>query len=233
MNLLELTEPLFQHICRLNRAARKNAPSEYEAVRAEIRELFETMAEKSRSEHRLATQFQKIELPLIYFVDSVIAESRLHWAQEWNQNRLAFERQELAGDERFFELMDETIAERGDDAAERLAIYYTCLGLGFTGWYSGQPEILKRKMVEVAPRIRSFVESDDAARICPSAYEHTNTANLPLPVGTRLLGIVIVFVGLLLVVVVANIWLFRSSSSDLYQALENVSKNDPAAGAQR
>lgn len=233
MNLLELTEPLFQYICRLNRAARKNAPSEYEGVRAEIRELFESMAEKSRSDHRLATQYQKMELPLIYFVDSVVAESRLSWAPEWNSNRLAFERQELAGDERFFELLEETMAERGEEAAERLAVFYTCLGLGFTGWYAGQPEVIKRKMVELAPRIRSYVESDDTARICPDAYEHTNKTNLPLPVGTRLLGIVIIFVGLLLVVIAANVWLFRASSSDLYQALENVSKNDPAAGAQR
>ncbi len=233
MNLLELTEPLFQYICRLNRAARKNAPSEYETVRSELRELFETMAEKSRSDHRLASQYQKMELPLVYFVDSVISESRLQWAQEWNQNRMAFERQELAGDERFFELLDETIAERGEESAERLAVYYTCLGLGFTGWFAGQPEVIKRKMVELAPRIRSFVESDDTARICPDAYEHINTANLPLPVGTRLVGIAIVFIGLLLVVIVANVWLFRTSSSDLYRALDTVSKNDPAAGAPR
>ncbi len=233
MNLLELTEPLFQFICRLNRAARKNAPSEHEAVRAEIRELFRSMSEKSLVEHTLAMQYGKMELSLIYFVDSVIAESRLHFASEWNQNRLAYERQELAGDQHFFELLDETMAERGEDVAERLAVFYTCLGLGFTGWNAGQPEVIKRKMAELAPRIRSFVESDDAARICPDAYQHTNTSNLPLPVGTRLLGIIIVFVGLLLVVIFANISLFRSSSSDLRQALDGVSKNDPAAGAQR
>jgi type VI secretion system protein ImpK len=233
MNLLELTEPLFQFVCRLNRVARKNAPSDYEAVRAEIRGLFESMAGKSRSDHQLATQYQKVELPLIYFVDSVIADSRLHYAMEWNQNRLAYERQELAGDQHFYELLDESLAERGEEAAERLAVFYTCLGLGFVGWNTGQPEVIKRKMVELAPRIRNFVESDDSAKICPDAYKHTNTANLPLPVGTKLLGIVILFVGLVLVVAVANIILFQESSSNLYQALDSVRKNDPAAGAQR
>ena len=123
--------------------------------------------------------------------------------------------------------------KEGEEAAERLAVFYTCLGLGFVGWNTGQPEVIKRKMVELAPRIRNFVESDDSAKICPDAYKHTNTANLPLPVGTKLLGIVILFVGLVLVVAVANIILFQESSSNLYQALDSVRKNDPAAGAQR
>ena len=228
MNLLDLTEPLFQHVCRLNRVARKSANLDYETARSEVRELFDGMAEKSRSDHRLAQQYQKIEPALVYFVDSIISESRLHFAAEWNQNRLAFERQELAGDERFFDLLDETLADRNEDAAERLAVFYTCLGLGFSGWFSGQPDMLRRKMVEIAPRIRRFVESDDSARICPDAYEHTNTVNLPLPVGTRLIGIAIIFCGLILVVLAANIYLFRSSSADLYRSLNEVQKHDPA-----
>jgi type VI protein secretion system component VasF len=229
MKLPDLTEPLFQYVCRLNRVARKGASIEYEAVRSEVRDLFSKMAEASKSDHRLAGQYQRVELPLIFFVDSLISESRLHFASEWNDNRLAFERQELAGDERFYELLEETMADRGDDAPERLVVYYTCLGVGFSGWYSGQPDVLRRKMMEMAPRIRTFVESDDAARICPEAYEHTNTANLPLPVGTRLIGIGILFVGLILVVVVANIYLFRTSSAELRRALDTVTAHDPAS----
>lgn len=254
MNLLDLTEPLFQHVCRLNRAARKAATLDpeaarsvdsaagssnreiiaatldYEAARSEVRELFAEMAEKSRSDHRLAQQYQKIEPALVYFVDSIVAESSLHFATEWNQNRLAFERQLLAGDQRFFDMLDETLAEKGDDAAERLAVFYTCLGLGFLGWFAGQPEMLRRKMAEIAPRIsiKRLVESDDSARICPDAYEHTNLIDLPLPVGPRLIGIAIVFCGLILVVFAANIYLFRASSADLSRALAEVAKHDPA-----
>lgn len=229
MTLLELTEPLFQYICRLNRVARKSATIEYETVRSEVRELFVTMKDQSVSEHRLAEQYQLVELPLIFFTDATISESRLHFAMEWNQNRMAFERQELAGDERFFELLDETLHQHGEEASERLAVFYTCLGLGFSGWYSGQPEVLKRKMVELAPRIRAFVESDESARICGSCYEHTDTSNLPLPVATRLIGIAIIFIGVLFVVGAANVYLFREASSDLFKALDQVKQNDPAA----
>ncbi len=233
MTLLELTEPLFQFVCRLNRVARKNAPSNYDDVRSDIGALFATMEEKSRSEHRLSSQYRKMEPALIYFVDSVIAESRLPYASTWHQDRLAYAKDELSGDERFFELLDQTQTERGEEAAERLAVFYTCLGLGFTGMYAGQHDEIKRRMETLAPRIRNFVESDDSARICPSAYEHVNTANLPLPVGTRLLGIVILFVGLLIIVVMTNVVLFKSASSELSTSLDKIIKNDPAAGSKR
>ena len=60
MTLLELTEPLFQYICRLNRVARKNAPIEYQTVKSELHELFTKIEEKSLTEHRLAEQYQKV-----------------------------------------------------------------------------------------------------------------------------------------------------------------------------
>jgi type VI secretion system protein ImpK len=228
MNLPDLTEPLFQFICRLNRQARKNAHVEFESVRTEVGELLTKMEDQADTDPRLAAQYRAVELPLLFFVDSMIAGSRLPFAAEWHQNRLAFDRNELSGDERFFELLDETMADSSEDATERLVIFYTCIGLGFTGRFAGQPEVLHRKALEIAPRIRAFIEHDDFAKICAETYEHLNTANLPMPVGSRLVGIAIVFVGLLLVVAAANFYLFRTSWADLDQALESISAHDPA-----
>jgi type IV/VI secretion system ImpK/VasF family protein len=230
MNLQELTEPVFQYVCRLNRVARKSATIDYETVRTDVTEMLGSMSDKARSDIRLSQQFNKVELPLIFFIDALISESRLHFAMEWNQNRLAFDRQELAGDERFFEMLDETMHERGDDAAERLAVFYTCLGLGFAGWYSGQPDVLKRKMMEIAPRIRSFVEIDESARICPDAYEKTDDRNLVLPPTSKLvpwfIGISVLIVGVGFVY-----WdSFRSSSKELERSLEQIITQDQGAG---
>ena len=36
----------------------------------------------------------------------MISESSLPFAAQWNQNRLAYERNELAGDEKFFDLLE-------------------------------------------------------------------------------------------------------------------------------
>src|SRR5262245_30537261 len=120
MTLLQLTEPLFQYMCRLNRLARRStAPAkssgdtsfvslsreaaktaapvvatrgaslDYTVARSEIKALLEDMVAKAATDMRLSQQMRKVELPLIFFVDSMISESTLPFAAEWNQNRMA------------------------------------------------------------------------------------------------------------------------------------------------
>jgi len=226
MRLLELTEPLFQYICRLNRGARKTATVDFDTVRAEIRQLLADMAERAKADPRVASQFETVEPALVYFVDDMIATSPLPFAEMWSLNRLAYERGELAGNQAFFVLLGATLAARGEGTTEALAVFYICLGLGFVGWLAGQPQKIQDYMAQIAPRIRHLMENDAGARLCPDAYE-ANTADLPRPVGPRLIGIVIVFTGLLLVVAAANIFLFRTSSADLSRALEEISQHDP------
>src|SRR6185369_5068861 len=79
-------------------AAARGASLDDVVARAEIKALLEDMMAKAATDLRLSQQARKIELPLIFFVDSMISESSLSFASHWNQNRLAYERQELAGD---------------------------------------------------------------------------------------------------------------------------------------
>lgn len=226
--LLDHCEPLFQAVCRLNRMGRKGATVDYATARTEIEALLETLASSTRGDLGLAEQFRKVELPLIFFVDSMLAESALPFAAEWNRNRLAYARNELAGDEKFFDLLEATIQDKGEGADERLAVFYTCIGLGFTGWYGGQPEFLRKRMLEIAPRVRAFVDTDEAGLITPDAYQHTNTANLPLPMAASLVPLLIVLTGLFLVVAAVNVFTFRSASAELNEAVDSIVARDPA-----
>jgi len=231
MTLLELCEPLFLYVCRLNRSARKGGAVQYDRVRSEVDAIFDQMRSRAAAEPRLITQYEKTELPLIFFVDSMIAESDLPFAKEWHRNRKAFEFDELAGDDRFWELLDGTLEERGPEADERLAIFYTCIGLGFTGFYAGQSEYLRNKMLQVSARLHGAMDTDIEKRICPDAYEHTDTSNLVEPPGVKLMGIGLVLVGLAIVVFVTNIFLFRWTSEELVAAVGKVLSQRAAATA--
>src|SRR5204862_5623033 len=134
---------------------------------------------------------------------SMISESSLSFAAEWNQNRLAFDRQELAGDEKFFDLLEEAEKDPSDDASERLAIFYICIGLGFTGIYFKQPEFLRKTMLSIAPRIRHLIEADQNAKICPETYEGADTRNLIEPPGSRMVLVAMIFLGCTLAVLIA------------------------------
>lgn len=233
MALLVVCEPLFQYVCRLNRSARKGVDLVGSAVRGEIEDLFKEMEANAASDPDLATQFEKVKMPLIFFVDFMIKESQLNFAGEWQD--IAGDYGEFAGYERFYDLLDETLGENTPAANERLAVFYTCLGLGFTGFYAGQPEYLRRKASEIAGRVRGMMDIDETIRVCPEAYENVDTTNLIEPPGAKLTGIAIVVIGLILVVFAVNITLFLQSQSKLDNALEKINNfhqsNAPLAQA--
>ena len=222
MTLLDTCEPLFQYMCRLNRSARKGGNYELNQVLAEIKGMLAEAKSKALGAN-LAEQFDKIELPLMFFCDFMIKESALPWAREWKE--LAFERHEMAGDEKFFDLLEETLKDKAPGANERLAVFYTCIGIGFTGWYTGQPEYLRRKMKEIAARLQSAGQFADAQRICSDAYEKVDTRDLVEPPGTKLIGIGIALVGLVIVLFFVYGYLYHDSAEKLKTALSKVTDN--------
>jgi type VI protein secretion system component VasF len=223
MKLTELCEPLFQYICLLNRSARKGAAYDRDQVRGELEVMFADMASKAASDSNLHQQYEMVEAPLLFFADATVRESSLPFANDWRD--MAHERADLIdadGGAAFFDLLDDTLRDQSYVAADRLAIFYTCMGLGFTGWYAGQPEFLRKRMLEIATRTRSPTEVDSASRIVPEAYEHVNTSNLIDPPGTSLMGIGIVLVGLIVVLFAANAYFYRSNSQSLNDSIGNI-----------
>lgn len=227
LTLPELCEQLFQYVCMVNRVARTPSPDlDFAALRDTVQSALIRMKERAKDDLRLAAQVKRMEPPLIFFVDSMIAESALSIAPQWHKNRLAYERDELAGDEKFFDLLDETLAEPGAEADERLMVYYTCLGLGFTGWYAGQPEYLRQKMKAIAKRLEGSIDRVQTARLTPEAYEHLDARNLVEPPGVKLATLGIVFAGLLFIVAGVNFYLFREASSTLAESLRLILPHD-------
>jgi type IV/VI secretion system ImpK/VasF family protein len=231
MTLLEVCEPLFQYICRLNRAGRKGASFEFASVRSEVLGLLEEAKSRAASDFKLAAQYKAVELPLIFFVDAMIAESKLPWAKKWGNDRLAFKRDELAGDEKFFDLLDATMKDPSDEASERLTVFFTCLGLGFTGFYFSQPEYLRQKMQDIALRIRGYVESNSQARICPEAYERTDTRDLVEPPTGRVWLMLVIFLICAVTALGCNMYFFSKATGGLKDSLKVILDHDPQAQA--
>ncbi len=194
MKLLELYEDIFQYVCRLNRVAKTQVQPEFSRIRFEIKDLLERPGREALSEVRLASQVKRLELPMLFFMDNLICTSRLKFAPQWAEKRLASERNELAGDERFFDLLEQDLADTSEEAAERLAVYYVCLGLGFTGMYQAQPDKIRAYTEQIFPRVRHWIDNDPRTKISEEAYQHTDTRVLTEPPGRKMIVVVIVFV---------------------------------------
>ena len=211
----------------LNRMGRAQGNlTNYDQLRSEIEQLLAGIRNSAEADPALKVQWQQLELPLIFFIDSMISESGLAVAAKWNGNRLAYDRKELAGDEKFFDLLDETLNDRSDEASQRLVVFYTCIGLGFAGWYSGQPEYLRGKMLDISQRIRTAMETDNTVRICPETYLNVDTRDLVEPPTSKLGGIAIVFAGLCLIVVMVEAYLFHAASLSLTASLNAISSQE-------
>jgi type VI protein secretion system component VasF len=221
MRLVEICEPLFQYICTLNRSARMGGGIyDQSQVRADLKQILADMHYQAERDVSVGQRYDEIELVLLFFVDSMIKRSALSFAEDWED--LAYERKEMAGEDKFFELLDRTLADKSEAATDKLAVFYTCLGLGFTGWHTGHPDLLRKKMLEISARVRPMLEANAQAHICPDAYAHLNTANLIEPPASSLVGIGIGLVGLVLVLLVTYVYLYRDSTSQLTQALKSI-----------
>lgn len=221
MTLLELCEPLFQYVCRLNRSVRKGVRPDVSQTRAELKSILADIRAKAGADRGLSLGFDKIRLPLIFFVDFMVRDCGA-FGKSWQDLANEESPPQLGGDEKLFDLLDETLKESGEGANERLAVFYSMIGLGFTGWYAGQPEYLRKKMLEVSSRIRGQLELDETAKVCPEAYEKINTADLVQPPGSRLVGIAIAMVGLILVVFAANVVAYLDHRDRLGESLMKV-----------
>lgn len=226
--LFDLYEPLFQYVCMLNRFA---GAGDTEAIQcADLRKVIVSLLDDikagAKGDPILDMQTSKLEMPILFFVDSMIAESQLKCAGDWHKNRLAYEKNELAGDEKFYDYLEETLNDSSDEATDRLVILYVCLGLGFTGWYASQPEYLRGKMQAVAKRINVSPDAERVARICPEAYEHLDRRNLIEPPGVKLGAILLIMLGLTAVVMVINFYLFRLGSISFIDSLNEILKHD-------
>ena len=229
MTLLELCEPLFQYVCRLRRSARMGRTMEMNDVRNDILSTFSQMKEAAGNDHELLTQYEKIELPLIFFTDFMIKESNLPFAYDWVE--LGRDRNELAGDEKFFDLLDADLADPSDSATQRLVVFYTCLGLGFTGVYTGQPESIQRLISQISARISGLMDADKKSHICPEAYENVDTRDFVEPPGAKLLGIGITLAALIIVWAVAYCFLFKWTSDDLAKSIDIITEQQKSSSA--
>jgi type IV/VI secretion system ImpK/VasF family protein len=211
MKLLELYENLFQYICRLNRASKAPTHPEYARVRSEIKELFSEAERSAASDVRLHNQVRALELPMIFFVDNLICTSRLKFAAQWAENRMAKDRNELAGDERFFDFLDQDLKDTSEEAVERLAVYYVCLGLGFMGMYQGQSDQIRRYMEQIFPRVRHWIDIDPRTKVSEEAYKYTDTRVLTEPPSNKIILVAVIFAFLSLSVLVVYYALYAKA----------------------
>lgn len=220
MKALLLYDPLLQYLCQVNRLARSGAPLSYGDVRGKIMGLLGNIEQRANEDPTLQEHVRHLKTPLNYFVDDVISQNqRLAFAKRWHTERLGFAKDGLAGDEAFFtNHLDKELQQPPSKAlAERLLVYYVCLGLGFQGYFFNDPERLRNYMRQIVPAIRPWLVEHTVERLVPQTYKFTDTRDFVRPPELRSSILLAGVVSLLLAGLPIYAWLAKS----LVENLEN------------
>ncbi len=165
--LEQLCRPLVRQLCAYWYYARCGEVPDREQVNQVLREHLIRIREKVEDDGRLKREFQRIEQPLIFFIDYTIKEGHFPFSDAWRE--IARDYNELSGDEKFFEQLAQTLDD--PDSAERLVMFYLFMGLGFEGCHAGDPEYILRRMKVCATRFPSGIGAGDPSFSSPDAGE--------------------------------------------------------------
>jgi len=223
-NLLELVDPLFIFVCRMHRLDKEGGGGlVFSKVRSDVESLLNQIEKNSRQDAALQTQYGKVKDSILWSVDFWFSSPGRFTSirSEWNRNRMGKQSDDdsiLTGDDAFFDELDKTLSldVADKEANERLAFYYTAIGLGFTGRYfkdiPEHKEKLRDYMDRMFPRVRNYVELAEGSKLTPESYNYTDTRDFVAPARDR--PIILWLAGLFLSasIVVGYLWFFVFSS---------------------
>ncbi len=192
MTAYQLYEPIFLYMCQLNRLARNGAHLGYDNVRGAIVDLIKQINAYAEQDPYLREQVRNLDNPIRYFIDYLIMEpkSQLAFAEQWSRNKLGADTEGLAGDEAFFDYyldpaLEEARTSPSEALADRLVVFYTCIGLGFEGRYFNKPDELRHYASSLRDKVQHLIPPNDEPYLTPQAYQGLDERDLVNPPKAR------------------------------------------------
>lgn len=149
MNRLEpLCRPLLKLICEYCCSAKSGAPVTADELQWQVHLCLNDIQTKCENDPSLKREFSRIERPLIFFIDYIIREGDFPFQNEWQE--MARNYNELSGDEKFFDLLSETMED--PESSDRLKFFFLLMGLGFDGCHASQKNYVEHRMKLCATR---------------------------------------------------------------------------------
>lgn len=146
MNLETLIAPVLQKVCEYCVFRDSGYETPQEVMLSEIRSELSAISQRCVSQPVLLQQYRKIEKPLIFFIDYTIKEGGFSFSRNYQELARSFN--ELSGDDKFFDLLENAI--KLNDDREVIRMFYLMMGLGFDGYYKRRPSDIIPVMEEAA-----------------------------------------------------------------------------------
>jgi type VI protein secretion system component VasF len=150
--LEKLCNPLLLTMCHYWQLAYMDSQVELESFRETIISLLEKTKRAAELDETLAKEFAVIEKPLVFFIDYMVREGRFSFRNDWQI--LARSYNELSGDEKFFDLLEDTLNHPSTNNSADL--FFVMLGLGFDGVHRKNQAYIQHCMAACVQKAADF-----------------------------------------------------------------------------
>jgi type VI protein secretion system component VasF len=148
INLEDLCRPVFTCFCNYWQLNQAGSPPSMKKFREDIESALSDAKLQAAADPGLSREYERIERPLVFFIDFMVKEGSFPFNRDWRE--LGRNYNELSGDEKFFNILSESL---GDNRAHNaIPLFYTMLGLGFEGAYIQDHQFIDKTMKECAAR---------------------------------------------------------------------------------
>jgi len=140
--LEKLCYPIFNCFCNYWHLSCITNLVEREKFLEDVQILLKEAEAKASKDPILEREFLWIEKPVVFFIDYMVKEGRFPFRDEWWE--LSRNYSELSGDEKFFDLLNETL--ENPVLENSVVLFYVMLGLGFDGAFRYNKKYIEQCM---------------------------------------------------------------------------------------
>lgn len=140
--LEKLCYPIFQCLCNYWQLSGVTNNVEMEKFYEDITRALMEAKIQAEEDAALSREYAWIEKPLVFFIDYIVKEGHFPFSMDWRE--LSRNYNELSGDEKFFDLLSQTMEY--PNYRNSFALFYIMLGLGFDGAYRFNQKYIRQCM---------------------------------------------------------------------------------------
>jgi type IV/VI secretion system ImpK/VasF family protein len=230
-----LCKPVFVLFCNYRQLNEAGNPPTMEIFREQIENALEDIKYAVASNPSLSRAYQRIELPLVFFIDYMVKEGSFPFKKEWRE--LARNYNELSGDEKFFNLLSGALDS--PDARNTLSVFYTMLGLGFDGVYANDTKPVERIMKQCMSRLSGEfdIRQEPIVSVDTEKRLTLSKKRIQMP-QTRLLRMALIgSITFVIIAFIINLFVFANATSvfrkELSEAVETAKQFELNSGGER
>lgn len=235
--LAKACEPVFEYIGESNRLARRGSPRSAAQIRQDLLALFEQIARANATDYEIASFLTTPEpasdgnikggeatLAMMCFSDLILRLREPTWRP------LAADCGFPNGDRVFVEQLESALRSNDEQRRPVLAVYYTCVGLGFGGAKTYDLNWMRDAAARLGQKLGAnyFGGGIVDQPVWDQPYKPTYLGDHRPPTGRKLLTMLSVFAGLVLLLIGFSIAAYHSAEGKIRKSLDTIMH---AAGA--